>query len=130
MEKVYLAGTLNTTWQNRVIESLRGKFIFYNPQEHSLEESKMYTVWDLHYLKKSNIIFAYLNNENPSGYGLTLEIGYARALNKTIILVDEKSQNNPVFEKYFRIVRDSSSIVFDSLELGLKYLEKFSHYSG
>ena len=126
MEKVYLAGTLNTSWQSKIIDRLKDKFIFYNPQDHNLGESHMYTVWDLHFLQKSDIVFAYLNKENPSGYGLTLEIGFAKALNKTIILVDEKSLNDSSFEKNFRIVRESSSIVFDSLETGLEYLLKFS----
>ena len=44
-----------------------------------------------------------MQKDNPSGFGLTLEIGYAAALGKQIILVDEKSSFDEIFEQKFKI---------------------------
>lgn len=127
--KIYLAGGMNNTdWQNQVIDSV-GKegFIYYNPREHLLTDSKEYTVWDLFYVKKCDILFAYMEAENPSGFGLTLEVGFARALDTPIILVDEKSNQDIDFAKKFRIVRESSSIIFDNLQDGISFLKNLKN---
>lgn len=139
--KVYLAGGLNDfDWQNKVISSIKDenkpnkkeindnkRFVFYNPREHMLTNSREYTIWDLFYVQKCDILFAYMQKENPSGFGLTLEVGYARALDKPIILVDEKSVDDENFKKYFKIVRESSSIVFNNLEDGIKFLNNLKN---
>jgi len=129
LEKVYLAGGMKSGWQNTVIKRFQNKFVFFNPMDHKLSESHQYTVWDLHYLKKADIILAYLESDNPSGFGLTLEIGYAKSLSKTIILIDEKSNKDKTFEKQFKIVRESATIVFDDFDNGLDYFGRFSIYS-
>lgn len=126
--KIYLAGGMKSGWQNTVINKLKDRCIFFNPQDHQLNNAKEYTIWDLHFVNSSDIIFVYLEKENPSGFGLTLEIGYAKALNKTIILVDERSKFDSSFANYFKIVRESASVVFDDFESGLNYLERFSIY--
>lgn len=127
--KIYLAGGMKSNWQSAVLDKYKDRFQFFNPQDHELANEKEYTIWDLHFVKESDIIFAFMAKDNPSGYGLTLEIGYAKALNKTIILVDERSNLDSAFQKYFKIVRESASIVFEDFESGLDYLERFSIYS-
>ena len=102
-------------------------FVFYNPREHSLTNSEEYTFWDLFYVKQSDILFAYMQNDNPSGIGLTLEVGYARAMDKSIILIDERSQNDKIFASRFQIVRESSTIVFDNLDDGISFLKKIKN---
>ncbi|WP_167616068.1 nucleoside 2-deoxyribosyltransferase domain-containing protein [Maribellus sediminis] len=129
-EKVYLAGGMESDWHEKLKQRFHNKFLFYNPKDHQLDASEQYTLWDLHHIKKSDIVFAYLEKDNPSGYGLTLEVGYAKALNKTIILVDEKSDTNNEFKARFAIVKNSASAVFDNLEEGIKFLERFSIYVG
>ena len=127
--KVYLAGGMNeSNWQEEVIK-LVGKegFVFYNPREHSLTDSKEYTFWDLFYVKQSDILFAYMQKDNPSGIGLTLEVGYARALDKSIILVDERSKHDKAFANRFEIVRESSTVVFDNLNDGINFLKKIKN---
>jgi len=124
--KVYLAGGLATNWRSPILDELSDSFIFFNPQDHGLEEcSKQFTNWDLFHVKQCDIVFAYMEERNQSGYGLTLEIGYAKALDKLIILVDERSSQDGKFARYFRIVRESASLTFDSLEKGLVYLHSF-----
>lgn len=123
--KVYLSGGMNeSNWQQKVIDEVGHEgYTFFNPREHMLEDSKQYTFWDLYYVEKCDIVFAYMEAQNPSGYGLTLEIGYAKALNKPILLVDRRSETVQDFSKYFKIVRESSTIVFDRLEDGIKLLK-------
>ncbi|MBK8489229.1 MAG: nucleoside 2-deoxyribosyltransferase [Bacteroidetes bacterium] len=123
--KVYLSGGMNNSnWQQSVIEEIGATgHVFYNPREHNLSHSREYTIWDLFYVKNCDVLFAYMQMGNPSGYGLTLEIGYASALGKPIILVDEKSDDDENFKRYFEIVRESSSIVFNNLSDGIKFLK-------
>lgn len=125
--KVYLSGGMNNSnWQQDVIRELEatGKgYVFYNPREHKLSQSREYTIWDLFYVKNCDIVFAYMQKDNPSGFGLTLEIGYATALGKPIILVDEKSNTDDKFKRYFEIVRESSSIVFNNLPEAISFLK-------
>lgn len=127
--RVYLAGGMNeSNWQQKVIDNVGKKnFVFYNPREHSLTDSEEYTFWDLFYVKQSDILFAYMQSDNPSGIGLTLEIGYARALDKSIILVDERSKVDEAFANRFQIVRESSTIVFDNLKDGIDFLKKIKN---
>ena len=125
-QKIYLAGGLTNNWHNKVISKFEDKFIFFNPRNHNLPESAMFTTWDLHFVRQSDILFGYLEKENPSGFGLSLEIGYAKALGKTIILVDEKSVRDEDFANRFKIVRESSNIVLSNFADGLSYLEKYA----
>ena len=123
--KVFLSGGMNeSNWQQEVINSV-GKegYIYFNPREHFLSKSNEYTMWDLFYIKNCDVVFAYMQKDNPSGFGLTLEIGFAAALGKQIILIDEKSFIDKNFEQKFKIVRESSSIVFDNFSDGINFLK-------
>ena len=125
--KVYLAGGLRSNWQKKVVKLFPDQFIFFNPRMHNLEENaSFYTAWDLHHVKESDIIFAYMEEGNPSGLGLSLEIGYAKALSKTIILVDEKSSIDENFNRRFLIVKESATICAESFEKGLELLASFA----
>lgn len=124
--KVFLSGGFKSNWQSKVIEQLNDQFIFFNPREHGLEHSDFYTTWDIHYVKECDILFAYMEESNPSGYGLAFELGLAHSLNKTIILVDEKSRTNESFARYFKILYKPSGVVLDNFNDGIEYLSKFS----
>jgi len=84
-----------------------------------------YTAWDLSHIKASDILFACMDKDNPSGYGLALEIGYAKALGKTVILVDEKSSENEEFRRYFAIAKETADVYFESLDEGINFLKGF-----
>jgi nucleoside 2-deoxyribosyltransferase len=124
--KIFLSGGFKSNWQSRVVEELLDKFIFFNPREHGLEHSDFYTTWDIHFVKECDILFAYMEKSNPSGFGLSFELGVAYALNKTIILIDEKSNTDKQFERYFRILHRPSGVVLSNLNDGIEYLKKFS----
>lgn len=124
--KVYLAGTMQSHWREKIHIRLIDKLTLINPCDHHLVKPELYTFWDLEAVKQSDIVFAYMDEKNPSGYGLTLEIGYAKALGKTIILVDEKSTSHSEFKPMFEIVRHTADVLFDNFEDGVNYLESFS----
>lgn len=123
--KVFLSGGFKSNWQSKVIEAVNDKFIFFNPREHGLEHSDFYTTWDIHFVKECDILFAFMEETNPSGYGLAFELGVAYSLNKTIILIDEKSKEEPTFAKYFKILYKPSGVVLNNLTEGIDYLKKF-----
>ena len=124
--KVYLAGGMRSKWQEEIINALGDKFEFFNPAAHKLVDVDQYTVWDVHHIQQSDIVFAFMEMTNPSGYGLAFELGLAHGLGKTIILVDEKSVTDADFCRYFRIVTNSSDVVFDDYDEGVNYLRSFS----
>jgi len=124
--KVFLSGGFKSNWQYKVIQELGENFDFFNPREHGLEDSDFYTTWDIHFVKECDILFAYMEEFNPSGYGLAFELGLAYSLNKTIILIDEKSKTNESFSRYFKILYKPSGVVFYNLNDGIEFLKKFS----
>lgn len=126
--KVFLSGGFKSNWQSKIIDECKDDFIFFNPKEHNIKESQLYTTWDIHFVKECDIMFAYMEETNPSGYGLTFELGVAYALNKTIILIDEKSDKDKVFDKYFQMIQNSANVMFDSLDEGVKFLKHFAIY--
>ncbi|HMN10707.1 MAG TPA: nucleoside 2-deoxyribosyltransferase domain-containing protein [Bellilinea sp.] len=120
---VYLAGGLYSSWQNVVSEYVyealgRDLVVLLNPQDHDSPEEDAYTTWDLEAIRQADIVFAYIERDNPSGVGTSLEIGYARALGKIIILVDEKQ------DSHFGMARVAADVVFNDFQSGMLYLYK------
>ena len=123
--KIFLSGGFKSNWQSVIIEEFNDDFIFFNPKEHGLDNPDQYVTWDVHFVKECDIFFAYIEETNPSGYGLAFELGLAYGLNKTIILVDEKSPKEDNFDKYFKITHRPASIVFNNFQDGIKFLKSF-----
>jgi nucleoside 2-deoxyribosyltransferase len=118
--RVYLAGGFYSNWQGQVKESLTG-FNYLDPSEHNLSNPAEYTAWDLEAIRQCDIVFAFLEANNPGGYALSLELGYAKALNKIIIFVDEKTAS--LKKPYFDMLRAASTEVFNSLDEGIRFME-------
>jgi len=125
IQKVFLSGRINSTWQDKVIQSVP-ELVYFDPRTHNLNNPDQYASWDMHYVKEADILFGYMEKDNPSGYGLATEIGYARGLGKTIILVDERSRNDEQFSDFFAIVRASSTVVLETLNEGITLLKSFA----
>lgn len=123
--KIYLAGGFKGGWHNYVVENLGKEFICFNPQKHQLDEADKYTAWDLYHVEKCDILLGYMSEDNPSGYGLALEIGYAKAQNKLIILIDKRSNTDKSFKRYFSICHESSNVIFETLDEAIAYLKSF-----
>ncbi len=122
---LYLAGGFKGGWHDLVIGQLRNDFCIYNPQTHDLEEPNKYTYWDLFHVDKCDILLGYMSEDNPSGYGLALEIGYAKAKNKLIILIDDRSKVDQSFSRYFAICHESADVICDTLDEAIEYLKTF-----
>lgn len=114
---VYLAGGFHSGWQEKVINSMIHSVQWANPREHGLEKPEEYSAWDFFAIRQCDIMFAYLEEDNPGGYSLALEIGYAHGLGKLIILVNEKAS-----EKYLSMLEVTADCVFRDLAEGIKYL--------
>jgi nucleoside 2-deoxyribosyltransferase len=124
---IYLAGGFKSKWQQKV-KNVCKSCIFIDPSKHHLKEAKEYTTWDLYTIKKSDIIFAYLENSNPGGYSLALEVGYAKALGKTIILINEKTLPSGIFNPYMKMVESCCDVVYRNLDEGIIYLKQINNH--
>lgn len=122
---VYLAGGFCSDWQDRVKLAVP-EFEYIDPRQHNLSDPAEYTLWDLEGVAQSHIVFAYLENANPGGYALALELGYAKALNKVVIFIDEWASLEHEQAKYIDMLRAASTKVFSSLEEGINFLETLS----
>src|SRR5262245_9766764 len=99
---VYLAGGFRTKWRDRV-RRLEG-FIFLDPSQHHLREPRNYTAWDLDAIRRADVVLAYLEKENPGGYALALEVGYAKALNKRVLFVEDPGDTRHHYLSMIRAV--------------------------
>ena len=103
---VYLAGGMKSGWQDRVvsfverIDGLEEDVRLIDPRYHGKQDEAEYTAWDIRGVKYADVVFAYLESDNPSGYGLCTEVAYAAAMRKFIIFVDEKSPTLPAHELF------------------------------
>jgi len=119
MLTVYLAGGMHTEWRERVKKQVPFA-IFLDPTSHGLRDESAYTQWDLAAIEKSEIVFAYLEKENPSGLGMMFELGYAAKAAKTIILVNEWEDSAE--DTYVGMARATASVYYTSLEAGINFL--------
>lgn len=109
---VYLAGGFKSGWQDRVIQAVDARC--FDPRTNP-DDPQLYTAIDLGAIQFCTIVFAYLEQSNPYGYNLGLEIGYAHALGKRIVFVDEK-------QKGTAMLRVSSYGSYATLEEGIQRL--------
>ncbi len=118
---IYLAGGFKSGWQAKVIKQLPG-YEFLDPSQHNIQDAAEYTRWDLDAVRASNIVLGYMEPTNPGGYSLALEIGFAHALSKTVLLVDEIT--DPSVSRYFEMVRQCSGRVFNTLSQAIEFLRE------
>lgn len=124
--KIYLAGGIKTNWQESVISEITD-CEFYNPRDKEVNKILTldeYGTWDLYHIKKSDIVFAYMEKTNPSGIGLAVEIGYAKGLGKTVILCLEEN-NEKINDRYLDFLKLTSDIVFTDLDSAITYLKLY-----
>lgn len=122
---VYLSGGHHSGWQ-RQVKAAVPQFDYLDPSMHHIGQADAYTAWDLAAVRACDFVFAYLESSNPSGYGLSVEIGYARALEKFVVLVDEKSRSDTRLEKRLRILQSTASVVFSRFSDGVHYLRSLA----
>lgn len=143
--KVYLAGGFHgqvngIDWQEYIKdEFLSNKnFVFLNPKDKEkhrygkndelydiFKNPMVFTTWDLNAIKASDYVFAYIDKGNPA-IGVTAEIGYAVGLNKPVILVTDKEEEDSYHkDKYFNFLRCMPNLVsFYNIKEGITYLKE------
>lgn len=117
MKTVYLSGGLRTEWRNDVIHNSNHLFLDPKNRGVDLNESE-YPKWNIEAIKKSDIIFAYMEESNPSGIGLSFEVGLAKGMNKKVILCVEKN------DRYFEYLKKLSDYVFSDFQEAISFLNK------
>ncbi len=90
--KAYLAGGLKTDWQARVMSAVP-QAEYLNPMDIQHLPLNEVVEQELGWLRECDMVFAYMEKDNPSGIGLAAEIGFATALGKLVIFVDEKNDS-------------------------------------
>ncbi len=118
--KIYLAGGFRSGWQDHV--STFKSFDYVDPRSHNLGEESQFTFCDFEAIRQSDWIFANLETTNPGGYNLALEVGFARALGKRVIVVDEKSSGSQAVSRQLSMLRSSADVYFESFQEAIAYL--------
>lgn len=127
-DRVYLAGGMHSGWQEIVKDYFMKNpvpgidLIFLDPCTHGLTDETAYTIWDINAVAQSNWIFAYMEESNPSGAGMSLELGYALGLDKNIIFVDETK--GTIRETFFGMHRTVASVTVETLQEGINALRE------
>lgn len=123
--KIYLCGGFGD-WQDIVtqqIKYLRPEVEVFDPSLHKLHDPKDYTKQDLENIADCDLVIAYMAVTNPGYPNLAFELGYAHALRKPILLVNEKGQ------RYAEMMHQVSDNYGDlaSVLAALPLLEVFHH---
>jgi nucleoside 2-deoxyribosyltransferase len=95
--KIYLAGGMRSGWQDAVTDALAGHEIIDPRKKEKVGKWDLdkYGAWDLARIRTCDAVLGYMERTNPSGIGMAVEIGYAKGLGKTVVVVleDNYSEN-------------------------------------
>lgn len=117
--KIYLAGGMRSGWQDALIAACP-EVEFIDPRSHGLTEPAAYTAWDLDGVRRCDLLLAYMEPDNPSLYGLSLEVGYAHGLGKPVWLVGSCGEAR---ERYFGMVESVASVRLATIQQALAALK-------
>lgn len=119
--RFYLAGGMRgRPWQSEVILRLsHSGHEFINPMDHGLGDPLDYTLWDLGGVAVAEGVIAYLEKGNPSGIGLSLEVGMAIGMGKTVYFANEQYNH-----QYWQIVNNACSYTFRTLDALMDAIER------
>lgn len=82
--KIFLAGQVTGEWQKTVQDTIYTTFTNINAlgkprflvPTADLSTPALYTAYDLGLLEEADVIVGYMEDDNPSGYGLAFELGW------------------------------------------------------
>lgn len=107
--KIYISGTTKAGKLRAEIISiilLCGHEVL-DPASHGMVNEYEYTRWDLDAIDRADLILAFMDSSNPSGYGLNFEVGYGYAKGKDIVYFDQLG--NDWRQEYFGMIRAVST---------------------
>jgi nucleoside 2-deoxyribosyltransferase len=107
--KIYLAGGMTGgmpySWQDHVVLAAH---TVLDPRSWQCDDPQVYTRRDLEAIDEADVLLAFMCSANPSGYGLSVELGYAFAKGKRILFVDNIKEDWR--SKYFGMHREMSEV--------------------
>ncbi len=106
---VYLAGGMKSGWQDAVKRAVPG-IIFIDPRDHGLQDENGYTAWDLAGVERADVVFGYMESDNPGGAGLAVEFGWGARADKLMLLVEQDGYPQ---QRYFGMVRALSHVRYE-----------------
>jgi len=109
---IYLAGGMKDGWQDKVAPLLVGHELL-DPRSWSTPDPVVYTARDLEAVRKCDCVLVHMSSSNPSGFGLSVELGYAYALGKKIVFCDEITGDWR--SGYFGMHRQMATVVCNDL---------------
>ena len=107
--KIYLAGGMKSGWQDDVARRLAHHEIVDPRSKEMTGEWNLdkYGAWDLSRIRTCDAVFGYMEASNPSGIGMAVEIGFAKGMGKTVVVVLE--------DNYTATETDNRRIMFMSV---------------
>lgn len=122
--RVYLAGGMKTPWRDSVMPKLiSARIPYFNPQNQSTSNPKIFTARDLKEIRDSSIVLGYMDSKNPGDYNLAFEMGYALAYQKLTFFV----RNPEDITQYWEMI-ETSSFVFNTLEDAVKSIIFYNQF--
>lgn len=117
-KKVYLSGGMKSGWQDKMPKT--EDVIYFDPRKDSPQNQTMqqFVEADIKAVKNSDVIFCYMEKDNPSGLGATWECAVAVENNIPVITVWEKDYIDPFFAC-------KSLFLYNNFEAGVERLVKF-----
>jgi len=107
------------SWQDAVRWAMSKDNSFFDPRQSDTKVFEDYSFLDLMALRQCDLVIAYLEAENPSGMGLAAEIAFAKGLGKTVLLVNEQSDN-----RYVKFIENFADRVFTNLAEAMPLISK------
>ena len=87
--RVFLSGGTRGDWQDRVIAACPNAE-YWDPRTLREEDMTDIATTERRWLDESELVFVFIEEDNPSGLGSAFEMGYAIAKSKPVLFVDEK----------------------------------------
>lgn len=118
---VYLAGGMSSfnDWRDPIKKELGEDIEFLDPRNSGSSDEAKYSAYDLECVRRCDVVLAYMSSANPSGVGMSLEMGYAYALHKYIIFVDS---TDIMRRRYFGMNRYVANVVHKNMEAAIVHL--------
>lgn len=118
---VYLSGEVSSGWQENVVNGAPGP-VYLNPMAPRLTEPQAHMPWRLAAVRTSDWVFANPANTFADVCAVAFEVGYAQALGKQIIVVDNGDTNSPI-APCLQLLRQSADVPVKTIEEGIQYVK-------
>lgn len=121
--KIYLAGGYRAQWKHEVRDACLGH-TYLDPEFGKLKTPEEYTPFDLLLISQADLVFGVMTEDNPGGYALCLELGYAKGLGKQTLLTDDLTSQPRA--RYWDMIRKAVDLWYPSLPEAIQYLAEIA----